>query len=159
MFGLAAAACCCERVPHDSYNTVCMFADVSGFTALGEAMLRKHGVGGAEYLARHLNSYFSQMVRIIAGEGGDIFKFAGDAMIVLWPDVDSVDMRCHRAAQVTHLSPDRFGGLLRWEVWRRGAAPAVRGRLTLTPGVHGPQCHCRLRAARLSRPRCCQYSS
>ena len=104
MFGLAAAACCCERVPHDSYNTVCMFADVSGFTALGEAMLRKHGVGGAEYLARHLNSYFSQMVRIIAGEGGDIFKFAGDAMIVLWPDVDSVDMRCHRAAQVTPLA-------------------------------------------------------
>ncbi len=83
-----------------SYNTVCMFADVSGFTALGEAMLRKHGVGGAEYLARHLNSYFSQMVRIIAGEGGDIFKFAGDAMIVLWPDVDSVDVRCRRAAQV-----------------------------------------------------------
>jgi class 3 adenylate cyclase len=83
-----------------SYNTVCMFADVSGFTALGEMMLRKHGVGGPEYLARHLNSYFSQMVKIIAGEGGDIFKFAGDAMIVLWPDVDSVDVRCRRAAQV-----------------------------------------------------------
>jgi class 3 adenylate cyclase len=27
-----------------------------------------------------------QMVKIIASEGGDIFKFAGDAMIVLWPD-------------------------------------------------------------------------
>lgn len=28
-----------------------------------------------------LNAYFGQMVRIIASEGGDIFKFAGDAMI------------------------------------------------------------------------------
>jgi class 3 adenylate cyclase len=78
-----------------------MFADVSGFTALGEAMLRKYDVGGAEYLARHLNSYFSQMVKIIASEGGDIFKFAGDAMIVLWPDLDPVQVRCRRAAQVS----------------------------------------------------------
>jgi class 3 adenylate cyclase len=85
-----------------------MFADVSGFTALGEKMLQKHGVGGPEYLARHLNSYFSQMVKIIAGEGGDIFKFAGDAMIVLWPDVDSVDVRCRRAAQVRTF-PARVG--------------------------------------------------
>jgi class 3 adenylate cyclase len=36
---------------------------------------------GAEGLAKHLNNYFQQMVRIIAGEGGDIFKYAGDAMI------------------------------------------------------------------------------
>jgi hypothetical protein len=29
---------------------------------------------GVEGLARHLNSYFAQMVRIIASEGGDVFK-------------------------------------------------------------------------------------
>lgn len=37
-----------------------MFADVSGFTKLSEAMAR-HGPEGAEYLTRHLNSYFSQV--------------------------------------------------------------------------------------------------
>lgn len=53
-----------------------MFADVSGFTALSEAMAR-YGPEGAEYLAKHLNSYFSQMVKIIASMGGDIFKVRG----------------------------------------------------------------------------------
>ncbi|CAM9293277.1 unnamed protein product, partial [Ectocarpus sp. 12 AP-2014] len=74
------------------YDTVCLFADVSGFTALSEAMMSS--VEGVEGLAKHLNSYFGQMVRIIASEGGDVFKarrkrlrsrFAGDALIVLWP--------------------------------------------------------------------------
>jgi class 3 adenylate cyclase len=80
------------RAPRRSYNTVCMFADVSGFTKLSEAMT-KYGPEGGEHVKKHLNSYFGQMVRIIAGEGGDIFKFAGDAMIVLWPDVDDVQVR------------------------------------------------------------------
>ena len=67
-------------------ETVCLFADVSGFTRLSEQMTEKHGQRiGAEYLAKHLNSYFSQVVKIIGSEGGDVFKFAGDAMIVLWP--------------------------------------------------------------------------
>lgn len=51
---------------------MCLFADVSGFTALSEAMMSS--VEGVEGLARHLNSYFEQMVRIIASEGGDVFK-------------------------------------------------------------------------------------
>ena len=75
-----------------------MFADVSGFTALSEAMA-KYGPEGAEYLAKHLNAYFGQMVKAIASEGGDIFKFAGDAMIVLWPDLGTMEARARRAAQ------------------------------------------------------------
>lgn len=63
-------------LPACSFSTVCMFADVSGFTALSEAMAR-YGPEGAEYLAKHLNSYFSQMVKIIASMGGDIFKVRG----------------------------------------------------------------------------------
>lgn len=79
-------------------TTVVMFADVSGFTKLSEAMA-KHGPEGAEYLTKHLNSYFSQMVKIIASEGGDIFKFAGDAMIVLWPESEPIDVRARHAVQ------------------------------------------------------------
>eukprot|EP00602_Paraphysomonas_sp_CaronLab_P010748 CAMPEP_0185039174 /NCGR_PEP_ID=MMETSP1103-20130426/35751_1 /TAXON_ID=36769 /ORGANISM="Paraphysomonas bandaiensis, Strain Caron Lab Isolate" /LENGTH=2231 /DNA_ID=CAMNT_0027577957 /DNA_START=219 /DNA_END=6917 /DNA_ORIENTATION=+ len=59
---------------------------------------------GAEGLAKHLNSYFSQMVRLIASDGGDVFKFAGDAMIVLWPESQSGDMETtvRRAAQCAY---------------------------------------------------------
>ena len=68
-----------------TYDTVCLFCDVSGFTALSEAMEQKRegeeGPRGAEGLAMHLNSYFSLMCRLIAADGGDVFKFAGDACI------------------------------------------------------------------------------
>lgn len=62
-----------EELPsRQEYDTVCLFADVSGFTTLSEAMMVSSE--GVEGLARHLNSYFGQMVRIIASEGGDVFK-------------------------------------------------------------------------------------
>ena len=80
------------------YETVCLFCDVSGFTALSEAMALNGN--GAEGLAKHLNSYFGQMLRLIASDGGDVFKFAGDAMIVLWPEVnDDIETTVRRAAQ------------------------------------------------------------
>ena len=87
-----------QQLPwRQEYETVCVFCDVSGFTALSEAM-QMNGKG-AEGLATHLNSYFSQMVRLIASEGGDVFKFAGDAMIVLWPESDDIQITSRRAAQ------------------------------------------------------------
>jgi class 3 adenylate cyclase len=65
------------------FATTVMFADISGFTSLSEEMM-KEGRDGVEGVAKYLNAYFGQMVRIIASEGGDVFKFAGDAMIVVW---------------------------------------------------------------------------
>jgi class 3 adenylate cyclase len=47
-----------------------------------------------------LNSYFEQLVRLIASQGGDVFKFAGDALIVLWPESkEDLATRTRRAAQ------------------------------------------------------------
>jgi len=65
------------------FTTVALFADVSGFTKLSEALAAK-GPQGAEELAFFLNRYMEQLVRHIARAGGDVFKFAGDAMLVLW---------------------------------------------------------------------------
>jgi len=40
------------------------------------------------------------MVRLIAADGGDVFKFAGDAMIVLWPEKnEKVSVLIRRAIQ------------------------------------------------------------
>ena len=44
-------------------------------------MNRLYGPRGAENLAIELNKYFSLMVKTVASEGGDVFKYAGDAMI------------------------------------------------------------------------------
>jgi class 3 adenylate cyclase len=51
------------------YSTCVLFADVSGFTALCEAMAAK-GPSGDEYLAKHLNSYFELLVKTMSSQGG-----------------------------------------------------------------------------------------
>ncbi len=66
------------------FETVALFADVSGFTAMSEA-LGKAGRSGTEELTRVLNSYFEPMIALIHSYGGIIGKFGGDAMSVLFP--------------------------------------------------------------------------
>jgi len=61
-----------------------LFADISGFTALTERLARR-GPAGAEELTQLLNAYFSQLINHINTYGGDVVKFAGDALIALWP--------------------------------------------------------------------------
>lgn len=66
------------------FQAVTLFADVSGFTAISEA-LGKAGKGGTEELTRILNSYFEPMIALIESYGGIVGKFGGDAMTVLFP--------------------------------------------------------------------------
>ncbi len=47
--------------------------------------MSKIGPEGAEIIAFAINRYMELLVKNIGKSGGDIFKFAGDAMIVLWP--------------------------------------------------------------------------
>jgi class 3 adenylate cyclase/tetratricopeptide (TPR) repeat protein len=65
-------------------DVVALFADVSGFTPISEA-LSKIGKVGAEELTQILNSYFEPMIDLIQSYGGIIGKFGGDAMTVLFP--------------------------------------------------------------------------
>ena len=70
------------KVPRRAdFETVVLFADISGFTMLSETMNKKYKERGPQYLSEYLNQYFSLMVKTIASEGGDVFKYAGDAMI------------------------------------------------------------------------------
>lgn len=61
-----------------------LFADVSGFTPLAERLAMR-GAAGAEELSRLLNDYFGQLLALVDTHGGDPFKFAGDALLALWP--------------------------------------------------------------------------
>ncbi len=85
----------------DRFAAAVMFADISGFTALTER-LAQQGPTGAEELTRVLNLYFSQLVDLVVAHGGEIMKFAGDALLALWPaggaDAD-LTVATQRAAQ------------------------------------------------------------
>lgn len=62
-----------------------LFADVSGFTALSER-LAVLGPEGAERLTGKMNEYFTAMLRVVASSGGILLKFAGDALLVYFPE-------------------------------------------------------------------------
>lgn len=62
---------------------VLLFVDMHGFTPLSER-LSQQGIVGVELLSRYLNAYFGPMVTRINEHGGDIIKFAGDALLVLF---------------------------------------------------------------------------
>ena len=62
-----------------------LFADISGFTNLTERLAEK-GAVGAEELTAALNRYFGQLIDIIDDFGGDVLKFAGDALLATFED-------------------------------------------------------------------------
>jgi class 3 adenylate cyclase/tetratricopeptide (TPR) repeat protein len=64
------------------------FADIAGFTPLAER-LAQQGAAGIEELSRLLNAYFGQLIDLITTHGGDVYSFAGDALLALWPAPDT----------------------------------------------------------------------
>ncbi|XP_052635706.1 adenylate cyclase type 10-like [Harpia harpyja] len=57
----------------------------SGFTALTEKFIQRSGPDrGTDELAQTLNDYLCDILEEMLIFGGDIFKFAGDAVLVLW---------------------------------------------------------------------------
>eukprot|EP00854_Cymbomonas_tetramitiformis_P015816 gene15816-18757_t len=78
-------------------NGAVAFVDASGFTALTERLAVKQE--GAELLSTCLNAFMDPLIRIVFAYGGDIIKFSGDAITILWPyEEDGGRMAVLRAA-------------------------------------------------------------
>jgi class 3 adenylate cyclase len=50
-----------------------LFVDISGFTNLCTRL-------DIDCLQRHINTYFTQLIDIVVARGGDVLRFAGDAI-------------------------------------------------------------------------------
>jgi len=77
------------------------FADISGFTTLAEE-LADNGVRGAEDLTTILNEVFEGLITSVESHGGEVVKFGGDALSLIWPcspASDSMAEAMWRAAQ------------------------------------------------------------
>jgi class 3 adenylate cyclase len=73
---------------HGSFEAVGLFLDISGFSAMTDALMQ-HGQHGAEVLALMMRSVFEPLVRCIFEQGGMIVGFAGDAISALYPEEGS----------------------------------------------------------------------
>ena len=58
-----------------------LIADLSGYTSLAELLYREQGPRGVNELFSRVNEYFDILVNTVDHFGGDIIKFAGDAVI------------------------------------------------------------------------------
>ena len=72
------------KKPHiQEFPAAILFLDISGFTSLNER-LAQLGPAGPELVSKHINSYFASLIKAVSEHGGDVLKFAGDALICMW---------------------------------------------------------------------------
>ena len=114
-----------EKPVVEEMQAAMLFADISGFTLLTEH-LAERGPAGVETLARILNEYFGQLIDIIHDYGGDVVKFAGDAVIAVWPIVAN-DVA---AGGTGEDAPISRADLWQWTMRAAECAVTVRERLT-----------------------------
>jgi class 3 adenylate cyclase/tetratricopeptide (TPR) repeat protein len=89
------------RASVEQFSCAVMFADISGFTSLTEK-LAAAGEEGTEQLTSALNAYFNPLITLVRDHGGDVVKFAGDALIAIWRErsgADDLANAAWRAAQ------------------------------------------------------------
>ena len=81
------ALCSGTELP-DFAEGAALFADISGFTPLTEAVVGRYGPRrGGEELTNHLNRVYDALIRQVDAFGGSVIGFAGDA-ITCWFDGD-----------------------------------------------------------------------
>jgi adenylate cyclase len=79
-----------QRGSGETIRAVIWLCDLRGFTNLSESLPR-------EVLIDLLNSYFGAMCDAVAGSGGEVLKFIGDAMLAIFPIADDRAAICHAA--------------------------------------------------------------
>lgn len=72
----------------DRCQAAVVFCDASGFTAVTEALHKLPD--GAEQLGNIINKFFKSLIEIVHYWGGDIIKFAGDALTIIWGCDDTI---------------------------------------------------------------------
>jgi class 3 adenylate cyclase/tetratricopeptide (TPR) repeat protein len=107
-----------------------VLTDISGFTRLSERLARR-GREGAEELAEAIEASFAPLVAVGYGLGGDLLKFGGDALLMLFEGDRHVERACLAAAGMRR-ELRAAGGL---------TTSAGRVRLGVSQGVHAGPVH------------------
>lgn len=88
-----------------------LFADISGFTPLTEALANELGPKrGIEELTRHLNEIYDALIDQVHGHGGAVIGFSGDA-VTCWFDGDD-GLRTATVAMAMQAVMGRLGAVV-----------------------------------------------
>ena len=99
--------------------------DISGFTALAERLQAK-GKEGAEELVRRISAVFDGLISAAERHGGDVLKFRGDALLLLFVDDRHAERACGAASD------------MQWTIEEIGTQETTVGtvELRMSVGVH-----------------------
>ena len=104
--------------------------DLTGFTALAERLQAK-GRAGAEELVLAVGGVFEGLIGIAYRRGGDVLKFRGDALLLLF----SGDVHAERAC--------RAASEMQWFIDHTGGQMSSVGevQLSMATGIYSGTCH------------------
>ncbi len=104
-----AAIAAGRGLPDQTHGTA-LWADLSGFTPLTEALIRKFGARhGADELGLYLSYFYNALIAPVDDYGGSVIDFSGDA-ITCWFDADD-GLRAIAAAQAMQVAIQPFASL------------------------------------------------
>ncbi|HLW16911.1 MAG TPA: adenylate/guanylate cyclase domain-containing protein [Actinomycetota bacterium] len=106
------------------------FVDISGFTKLSERLARL-GKVGAEELTDAIGGCFRELLAVAYANRGNLIKFGGDALLLLFRGPDHA-LRATSAAAGMRATLKRIGSL---------ETPGGRVRLRMSVGVHTGRFH------------------
>jgi len=107
-------------LPGERREVTMLNSDIAGFSRLSQSM-------EAEELVEFLNDYFQRMIRVVLDHGGNIDKFQGDGMLVVFGAPNPMQDHAERALQAAFAMVreiDRFNNELQ-----------TRGRPTIAVGM------------------------
>ena len=122
-----------ERTPAELWHELdgsLVSIDLTGFTALAER-LQARGRAGAEELVLAISGVFEGLIGIANRRGGDILKFRGDALLMLF----SGDAHAERAC--------RASSEMQWFIEHTGETMSSVGEveLRMKTGIYSGTCH------------------
>jgi adenylate cyclase len=105
-----------------------LFADISGFTPLTEALTREFGSRrGVDLLCQQINAVYEALIAVVETVDGSVITFAGDAITCWFDDGDTAGSGARRAAACAHGMQAAMAGL-------GSAGQPAGGALTLKVG-------------------------
>ncbi len=116
----------------ETFDAAVLFADITGFTRLTERFA-EYGKAGTEEITAIVNAYFECLVATVKAHGGDVLKFAGDAILAIFLAQDESDepaplhTATQRAAQCALMVQNDMGDY--------EAMPDIRLRLRIGIGA------------------------
>ena len=113
-----------------AFDGTLVFADISGFTDLTEALARR-GREGAEEVAGVIDAAFGELIRCAYAQQADLLKFGGDAILLLFRG----DNHPERAGAASHAMQAALAAM------RRRSTSAGPVRLQMSIGVHSGSFH------------------